>query len=594
MAEKKNPEVFIIDVQAVNPFVVLLEDYQRAGQSISCKCSKCGFPGNGVWKPMPQTLLKPNACPVCAGRTLNALFKGFNDLKTWCDTNGRTDILDDWDYVENENDHATPDRPDDIARSNSKTQCHWRCHACGTHWLATPNKRTTPDKRTHNTTSCPRCSKAGTSFTELALIYYLRMLFSDLLIHDTQLIGRELDIVIPSHNIAVECDGYLYHKDKLDADNIKDTLCKNKGVSLFRFRDSRLPATDYAKIITCNGIQDTANFESAIKDLLVLCGATQLPDINTKRDYGSIITNYKRTVLEHSLLNEHPDIANEWHPIKNGALKPQNFSSGEDYYAWWKCSKCGHEWQAHIYSRTLNKTGCPKCRLIQQGQTYRRNKALKMNLERWCNENNMGELLLDWDYVENENDPACPDNPKDCPYGSPRDVHWKCHICGNQWKAAPANRRLRRGECKKCRGKLLLPGQNDLKTWCLSNHKQYLLDDWDYPKNKADMSCPDLPEEVRYNQAIQVHWICHICGNEWQEDVYSRSCNNRQCRNCAIMIRSMKRQKKVRNIDTGEVFDSISEAELKTSGKKGTSIIACCKGIHKTAYGFHWEYVLEK
>ena len=58
------------------------------------------------------------------------------------------------------------------------------------------------------------------------------------------------------------------------------------------------------------------------------------------------------------LVTTHPQIAAEWHPTKNGELKPENFKIGSDKIVWWKCHK-GHEWRTNIYHR--QETGCPEC-----------------------------------------------------------------------------------------------------------------------------------------------------------------------------------------------------------------------------------------
>lgn len=48
--------------------------------------------------------------------------------------------------------------------------------------------------------------------------------------------------------------------------------------------------------------------------------------------------------------------------------------------------------------------------------------------------------------------------------------------------------------------------------------------------------------------------------------------------------------RKVRNVETGDVFDSIQEASVAYNiGKVG--IIRTCQGLHQTAGGYHWEYV---
>ena len=50
--------------------------------------------------------------------------------------------------------------------------------------------------------------------------------------------------------------------------------------------------------------------------------------------------------------------------------------------------------------------------------------------------------------------------------------------------------------------------------------------------------------------------------------------------------------RKVRNIDTGEVFDRIKYASEKY-GIEPTHISAVCKGKRKTTGGYRWEYVEE-
>ena len=51
----------------------------------------------------------------------------------------------------------------------------------------------------------------------------------------------------------------------------------------------------------------------------------------------------------------------EWNYDKNNNQLPQSFTKGSNKKVWWKCSKCGHEWQARIADR-VSGTKCPKCR----------------------------------------------------------------------------------------------------------------------------------------------------------------------------------------------------------------------------------------
>lgn len=62
-----------------------------------------------------------------------------------------------------------------------------------------------------------------------------------------------------------------------------------------------------------------------------------------------------------SLQDNRPDIAIDWHPTKNGDLKPTDFLTGSHDYVWWKCHICGAEWKDSITHRTNGRT-CRICR----------------------------------------------------------------------------------------------------------------------------------------------------------------------------------------------------------------------------------------
>lgn len=60
------------------------------------------------------------------------------------------------------------------------------------------------------------------------------------------------------------------------------------------------------------------------------------------------------------LLTLFPDVASEWHPTKNGALVPTQFTPGTTTRVWW-LGQCGHDWEASIVSRTSRNGGCHRC-----------------------------------------------------------------------------------------------------------------------------------------------------------------------------------------------------------------------------------------
>ncbi len=62
------------------------------------------------------------------------------------------------------------------------------------------------------------------------------------------------------------------------------------------------------------------------------------------------------------LQSQFPDIAKEWHPIKNGILTPSNVKTGSHKIVWWQCSKYpDHEWYSTVKDRGIRSSSCPIC-----------------------------------------------------------------------------------------------------------------------------------------------------------------------------------------------------------------------------------------
>ena len=63
-----------------------------------------------------------------------------------------------------------------------------------------------------------------------------------------------------------------------------------------------------------------------------------------------------------SLLVVHPEIASQWHPIRNLTLQPDQVPRASSKKVWWKCTENPeHEWKASIKNRTVLGVGCPHC-----------------------------------------------------------------------------------------------------------------------------------------------------------------------------------------------------------------------------------------
>ena len=209
---------------------------------------------------------------------------------------------------------------------------------------------------------------------------------------------------------------------------------------------------------------------------------------------------------ETDLSTLYPDIAKEWHPFKNEKMKPEQYRPGSNVKVWWKCQKCGYEWQAMIASRTLRHTGCAQCagNIIVEGK----------NDLATC----FPELLSEWNYKKN----TTMDPHRIAGY-STKKVWWKC-LMGHEWMAAPGQR-IRSGSilgCPFCAGKRVMPGNNDLET----THPD-LARDWDYDANGSL-----LPSMVVAGWTKKINWKCRVCGYKWSAVLYSRK-NGNGCPYCA-------------------------------------------------------------
>ncbi len=60
------------------------------------------------------------------------------------------------------------------------------------------------------------------------------------------------------------------------------------------------------------------------------------------------------------LASRFPAISAQWHPTKNGRMRPDRISPGSGERVWWRCP-LGHDYQARVSARTAGGSDCPYC-----------------------------------------------------------------------------------------------------------------------------------------------------------------------------------------------------------------------------------------
>lgn len=566
----------------------------QSNKKVWWKCSK-----GHEWEAAINNRTNGRNCPYCSGKKV---LPGYNDLRTVNPV-----VASEWNYEKN------GDLIPENFTANSNKKMWWICHK-GHEWRSTISNR-------NNGNGCPQCSsERHTSFPEFALLYYLRKCELDA-VHAYREKGYELDIYIPSKRVAIEYDGYYWHKSKIENDLAKNLQCENDGIKLYRIREglSSLNSSSTDFVIQKNQKDLPEKIAEIIRQII---GVSII--VNLEQDSISIEQLREHTEKETSILFINPEIAKEWNYEKNGNLRPEPFAAYSSKKVWWKCKK-GHEWQETLANRSKN-VGCPYCagkRVLvgyndletinpalakewnysKNGKLKPQNFTIRSGIKVWwkCNEGHEWEariadrnsrgcpycagryavsgkndlqtvnpiLAKEWDHEKNTGL-----TPADVLPNSDKMVWWKCKN-GHEWQAVIKSRNSGCG-CPYCSGLRVITGETDLQTI-----NPALASEWNYEKNDGLM-----PNDVLPNSNKKVWWKCSK-GHEWQASVYNRT-NGRGCPYCSKLSHS-----KILNVETCEVFESYSEAAKKYRISV-TPISNCCKGKQQTAGGYHWKYVVEE
>jgi hypothetical protein len=184
-----------------------------------------------------------------------------------------------------------------------------------------------------------------------------------------------------------------------------------------------------------------------------------------------------------------PDLALEWHPTKNGILRPSDFTPSWNKKVWWIC-KNGHEWHVPIILRKKGQ-GCPYC----SGQ--------RVCIDN-CLQTKFPEIAKQW-HPEKNNVLS----PLNVTSGTGIKVWWRCDQ-NHEWEAAISNRTSGRG-CPVC-NKFRATKEN-----CLQNVNPVVSKEW-HPIKNGNLK----PKDVASNSRRKIWWICNK-GHIWKAAVYSRN-----------------------------------------------------------------------
>lgn len=299
------------------------------------------------WKAAINTRTSGRGCPYCSG---NYVLDGFNDLATVF-----PNIAKEWNYERN-----GQLKPNNVTFGSGK-KVWWKCDK-GHEWQTAINNRTS------NNRGCPYCTGEKSLVGVNDLLTINPILASEW--HPTKNNGLLPQNFKPNSNIKVWwlCPKCGYEYQAIIANRTKGTGCRNCSNQILHGGINDL-ATLYPEIAKQwnhekNGtLKPNQVFPKSNKKVWWKCENGHIwlasPSSRTSGRKCPYCSGNKVWVGYNDLATTHKELANEWDYEKNDKLTPQMVSAGCGKKIWWRCSKCGNEYQAYISNR-IKGFGC-KC-----------------------------------------------------------------------------------------------------------------------------------------------------------------------------------------------------------------------------------------
>jgi len=259
----------------------------------------------------------------------------------------------------------------------------------------------------------------------------------------------------------------------------------------------------------------------------------------------------RRATSEYNFQIEYPEIAAEWHPTKNGDLKPTDVTPGSNKKIWWFCKKDGHEWESTPGNR--KKHSCPAC----SGRIA----TPKYNLR-----TEHPEIAAEWHPTKNN---AC--KPDDFLPHSNKKKWWLCKK-GHEWEVTIANR-TKGAACPLCNRRIPHSSCN------LAICNPEIAEEW-HPTKNAKLKPSDILPHINK----MAWWLCKK-GHEWEARIYSRTCKRRHgCPICAGKFASPDNNLEKLYPEIANEWHPTKNGNLKPSNvtaKSHTKVWWLCKNGHE-------------
>ena len=417
-----------------------------------------------------------------------------------------------WDY---ENNTVSPK---EVLANDKEIEINWKCPDCGYKWTQKAMHRKSAKKG-----KCP-CCDMGRVFDENSKNA------------GNTLLNRRPEVAkFWDYELNKGTPDKISHKSDKQA-YLK--CCQNSSHSSFKIKVSSIPQNPPYGCPQCEQeYQESILLVNVCPQIRTMWDDALNPevDINTLKNWqnesvnlrclnghvfsrriSSYVKNQNCPYCMMDTVAKNPDLVKQWNFKRNKHIDINLTSSSSKELVWWKCRKCGYEWQAQIVTRKLGKGLCPCCEhrnIVVEGITD------LFSL--------LPETREQYDFEKN----------KDIDFtklsvASSESVWWKCNICNHEWRVPPASRTIaeddqkyRLRECPACAG----------KARSISYGEQY--------PNLAERFCEELNGLSLYDitsskySRVSYWWHCDVCEENFQSVIgamiRSRTAKTKGCSYCS-------------------------------------------------------------
>lgn len=392
---------FVRELEGINSNIQVVGVYTRAVDRIDVKCKVCGH----TWSPRAYSLTQGKGCAHCSAVQGAKSNQGKTGLKT------QEQFVDEMTHV-----HPTIRVVGKYVNTHTPIECS--CSLCSHQWAAMPYSLL----QGHG---CPRCVKSGTSFMEQFIrLSFVSVLGEDaVLSRDKSVIGMELDIFVPSMNIAIEPGNWYLHQKSLQKDKLKRNRCAEKGIVLITIydkfpQDRPIPFAEH-----CYTFSDDLNKADHTTIKKLVCDL--FADVGLSCAFSEEQWNFiEESAYKNAKAKTHMDFVKEMkmlHP--NISVVGQYQNSNKRLRV--RCETCRYEWDA-VPASLLSGDGCRKCGTKEAHQRFVKGQQEFIEQVRIVNPN--VEILGEYT-------------------GRHSKVRTKCLVCGHEWEPVAAS--LLRGSSHK-------------------------------------------------------------------------------------------------------------------------------------------------